>query len=126
MAKVISPEKLAAEVNSILQEYRGVVRETLESAVDTTTKEVVNELKNTSPKNTGAYAEGWTQNKTPWLKGAGYGRVAYNKKHYRLTHLLEYGHATRNGGRTKAEPHIAPAEQKAIENFETRLKEGLT
>lgn len=125
MADVIRTDQLAAEVNAILEEYQGTVQEVLEEAVDATAKEVVSELKATSPKRTGAYASGWTQQKKTGKRGRAYGRVAYNKTHYRLTHLLEYGHATRNGGRTTAQPHIAPAEQKAVENFERRLKEGI-
>lgn len=122
MADVIRTDQLAAEVNAILEEYQGTVQEVLEEAVDATAKEVVSELKATSPKRTGAYASGWTQQKKTGKRGRAYGRVAYNKTHYRL---LEYGHATRNGGRTTAQSHIAPAEQKAVENFERRLKEGI-
>lgn len=121
----IPVSQLAAEVNSILAEYQGVVQETLEKAVDMTAKEVVSELKASSPKNTGAYASGWRQSKTAGKHRLAYGRIAYNRTHYRLTHLLEYGHATRNGGRTEAQPHIAPAEQRAIDNFEKRLREGI-
>lgn len=125
MAKVIQPSQLAAEVAGILADYQDVTQAALESAVDTTAKEIVKELKATSPKRTGEYAKGWTQNKTPWKKGTGYGRIAYNKDRYRLTHLLEYGHAKRGGGRTAPQPHIAQAEKNGIEAFEKRLKEGI-
>lgn len=37
---------------------------------------------------------------------------------YRKTHLLENGHATRNGGRTKAFPHWRPTEKKIVKEFE--------
>ena len=129
MAKVIKATELAAVVNAILAEYKGVVQDVLVDSVDTTAKELVKELRQTSPKASGEYAKSWTQNRTPWKKGQGYERVAYNDKHYRLTHLLEYGHdIIRNGrkvGRAPAQPHIKQAEEQAIDNFEQRLKEGI-
>ncbi len=42
---------------------------------------------------------------------------------YRLTHLLEDGHAKRDGGRTKAMPHIQKHEQDAVQEFERRVEE---
>ena len=78
-------------------------------------KDAVKRLKETSPydntKNPkkGHYRDNWTAKKTTASIGSVVWTV-YNDKTYRLTHLLEHGHAKQNGGRTKAIPHIAPVE----------------
>lgn len=50
----------------------------------------------------------------------------HNKTNYQLTHLLEFGHATKNGSRTKAQPHIRPIEEEYSEKFEDELKIKIT
>lgn len=45
--------------------------------------------------------------------------------HYRLTHLLEYGHATRNGGRTIAYGNLGKSSAKAIKGFEDEVMEAI-
>lgn len=68
-------------------------------------------LKETSPKRTGKYAKGWTTEEHDTSRG--FSVVVRNKAKPGITHLLEKGHMTRKGGRTKAFPHILPAYQKA-------------
>ena len=51
--------------------------------------------------------------------------VYADKPYYRLTHLLEHGHAKLNGGRTRAFAHWEPAEQKAIDDFVKELREAI-
>ncbi|MDD9148157.1 HK97 gp10 family phage protein [Sporolactobacillus sp. CQH2019] len=105
------PINLADEIAQALQEYTDDVTQELDDAKDKISKEAVSELRTTSPKKTGDYAKGWTRKKTK------YGYVVHNRTDYQLTHLLEYGHAKRNGGRVRAYPHIAPVEQKVIDKF---------
>ena len=57
-----------------------------------------------------------------------YKATVHNRKHYRLTHLLEYGHATRNGLRTRAFRHIEPieiyCEHRMLKNIPEIIKKG--
>ena len=133
MANAIDPKDFAGTIINMLQEYRDVTEEKLQSVVDEISKETKQQLIATSPKHKGGYAgkripgtyaKSWTYSTKK--VGKTYKRVVYAKSpEYRLTHLLEYGHASVRGGRVvgrvQAQPHIGKAEQKAIEEFERRL-----
>ena len=67
------------------------------------------------------YRKGWRAR-----KNGNNGYIIYNATNYQLTHLLEYGHATRNGGRTRAFPHIRPVEQEVIKEFESQIRSALS
>lgn len=108
---------LAAEINRQLSLYANQTNETIEVIAEKVAKDGVELLKANSPRSPGGgnYAKSWA------FKKVGKKFVVHNKKHYRLTHLLEKGHAKVNGGRVEARVHIAPVEGKMIERFEGEL-----
>lgn len=129
MAQTLKPTEFAAAVNDILAEFKGVVDADLEFATNKVAREAA---KNVASNIDSAGIKGKVYRKSiksrtmsEGISGK-YSSVVYaNPPHYRLTHLLEYGHATRNGGRTRAFPHWADAEAQAIRDFEALLRKEL-
>ena len=123
----IRPDNLAATVNRILAEYGDDCTKVLKETVPKITKESAKELKGSSvggfQDRTGKYRKGW-RSKVEETRLSVDG-VVYNGGQPGLTHLLEFGHAKQNGGRTRAFPHIAEVNNRAQENFEKELIEKL-
>lgn len=124
MALVIKPADLRGVVDDILNDYTDEVAEAVESSVEKTADEVVSMLKGGSfGFNDRKYSKGWTKK---IVKHRLYSEaIVYNKPHYRLTHLLEFGHAKRNGGRTRAFPHIAPVNDEVPDIFADEFSAAL-
>lgn len=117
MARQQSVEQQLAE---ILNGYTDDIKKALSSEAEKVAKSTVDTLKNTSPKRKGKYASGWGVERQS--KGLGSSYVVRNKKYYSLTHILEKGHALSGGGRTKAQVHIKPAEEKAIKEYLEKIE----
>lgn len=114
-------EQFSVQVKEVLDEYASELKSQVEAAADATSKNTVKRLKQTSPKKSGDYAKGWSRKK---IEG---GYVVYNRKKPRLTHLLENGHAAANqfgslGFRVPAYPHIRPAADEGIKEFEELIR----
>ena len=128
MSKKIKADELEKVVMDYLQNYKEDIDEDVEETVDSTTKQARDELKQTSPRGKGSrknpYYRGWTIKLSKKRTGV-YHKVIWNKTNYQLTHLLEWGHTTRNGGRTKAIPHIRPVEEKYNVEFVDKLKQKI-
>ena len=112
-----------------LEIYQGNTIDTVTQAVEETAKETVNELNQTSPKSPGGgkYAKSWRKKRDQSLRGKWYmSMTVYSKDpEYRLTHLLEFGHAKVNGGRVEGMPHIRKAEDNALSRLHAKLVRNL-
>lgn len=126
MARTVPVDRLAAEVEKILDEYGGNVQQNLGDIVQAMSKQGANTLRSQSRGTfggSGKYAKGWTsQAVTGRLSAQG---TIYNKDVPGLPHLLEHGHANRNGGRTPGREHIKPVEEALIKEFEQKVKSKL-
>ncbi|MBQ8550832.1 MAG: HK97 gp10 family phage protein, partial [Clostridia bacterium] len=76
----IDVDSLAAELAAGLAEYSDSVTEVIKKAVDDVSKSTALELKNTSPKRTGAYAKDWAA-KQAYEDRRSKRKPVYNKKH---------------------------------------------
>lgn len=121
MGSKIGIGDLSAEVMRQLNEYADLTTEGMKEAVQKAGKTVQKEIKGTAPKRTGTYSKSWAVKKTGESSRA-LEVTVHSRNRYQLAHLLEFGHAKRGGGRVAAQPHIADAEQKGIEQLEQEIE----
>jgi hypothetical protein len=108
--------RLAAAIEQELLTYSDAISEKIGEAVETVAAEVNDEIKRrvTFRQRSGKYVKTFHIKKINTGSRYNHSRVWHVKSpHYRLTHLLEHGHALRGGGRTRAFPHIIFGEQLA-------------
>ena len=117
-------DNLAKTIMEGLQEYADLASEDVKAAVRKAGKNVKADIAANAPKRTGAYSKSWTV-KTQKETANSLEVVVHSKNRYQLAHLLEHGHAKRGGGRVAGKPHIAPAEEKAIQELEQEITRKL-
>ena len=119
----VGVDDLANTLKKELEEWHGVLLSDLEELTEKHGKELQKRVKKDSPKRTGSYRKGWRLKKEINAKGH-FTATVYNATDYRLTHLLEHGHAKRTGGRTPDFPHLLQNEENVTNEF-TKDVEGL-
>ncbi len=133
MSGKIDVDRLSLEVMKTLDVYRDVTIDIMKEAVERTAEETVTEIRknieSSGIEDTGSpsYAKSWAKKRDNSLAGRyRYDMVVYSKApKYRLAHLLEEGHASRNGGRVKAYPHVQPAADFAADRLIQHIKDGI-
>lgn len=121
----VTADGFADAVGDLLDDYFKEVSNGSTKAVGNIAIETVQELEATSPKDRGDYAKGWYIK--PYGKNRYHAEVEIGNKIYQLTHLLEHGHIQKVHGKvvgfTKGKPHIAKAEQNAVNKLLDEIRE---
>ena len=107
-----------------LEEYAALATDDMKKAVRKAGTSLKKDISERAPEKTGKYAKSWMAKKTKETSTT-LEYTVHSKDRYQLAHLLEYGHAKRNGGRTQAQPHIAPAEEAAVKQLENEITKAL-
>lgn len=117
----IKVSELSQAVAQELADYSQDVTDGVKKEVKQVAKDMVTELKQTSPRNSGDYAKGW-KSRVEYESPEDIRVRVYNSKKPQLTHLLENGHAKVSGGRVSGIPHIGPAELEAEKKLDSKVK----
>ncbi len=119
---------LDIELEGIFDEFSLNVEEAVENGVMKCGREVnkviTETAKNSNFGGTGKYIKAFTITKA----GEKYNPKCIwhvKKPFFRLTHLLENGHTTRSGGRTRAFPHVSKGAEFAQQNAQKYIREEI-
>ena len=125
---------LNEQMGQVLTVYAEDINEKLRTITQESMKLLVKETKATAPRGRrkGQYRKNITADYTGTkrsargLRGQNVSAVWYVKApDYRLTHLLVHGHATKDGGRTNANPFLQNAIDKVIPEYEQKVQEAI-
>lgn len=124
-SSTIDLSDLSETIEDVLQEYGSQCSSLVTESIHVVSKQAQKRLKNVSPKRTGKYSKGWVI-RTDSDKFAP-NDIIYGKKKstYAVAHLLEHGHAKRNGGRVAPVPHIKDVHDWAEKELVKVVKEKI-
>lgn len=117
-----SLEDFGDVMSQMMQEFNQEICDGLKKSVEETAKEMEEETHSTAPSDRGKYAKAISSKKVDETPTSITWAWYVKPPHHRLTHLLAFGHQTRNGGRTRADNFLHTAVENAKRNQEKKTK----
>ena len=111
----VTVDQFARLIARSLEDFGEEVEDKIEQAVNYVAEDTLKDLQDNPiiPERSGDYAKGFYIKNVYKGRGKnkGFHKIIVANKKYRVGHLLENGHLTRNGGRTRAYPHWRQAQE---------------
>lgn len=125
MSKSVKPGDLGAALQAELRLYSEGVTERVNAAGRTAANKLKKLTKASAPVASGSFKKNIAVKEVD--AGNGMKKFIWHVKapDHRLTHLLVHGHATKTGGRTKADPFLANAMQTVEPEYEKAVEEAV-
>ena len=121
----VKPDKMADAVMEELNKYSKLAASDMKKAINEAGKTAKKEIEKNAPVRSGRYKRSWRVKKMKETSDS-LEITVHSKDRYQIAHLLENGHAKRNGGRVMGKPHIKGAEETAekqlLDDIERALK----
>lgn len=121
----VTVDQMADAIMDGLLEYAELATDTMKDCVKKAGNTVKKETQANAPVKSGRYKKSWAVKRQKETSTT-LEMVVHSRNRYQLTHLLEKGHAKRDGGRVKAMPHIGPAEAQGIRVLEDGIRKGIS
>lgn len=118
-------DQMAEALARTMAEYAELSNEVMKDCVAEVSRSVKKDIQGNAPLRTGKYQKSWAAKKVQENANS-LTIVVHSRDRYQIAHLLEHGHAKRGGGRVQAIPHIAPAEQRGVEELTAKIERGLS
>lgn len=126
MAKTIKPAQLSKALKEELTLYSEEVRDRVNGIGSNAIQKLKKLTKASAPVASGSFKKNiaTTEEVSP-ITGMKSFVWYVRAPDHRVTHLLVHGHATRNGGRTKADPFLHNAVDAVLPEYEEQVEEAL-
>jgi hypothetical protein len=129
----ISINNLSSAIADELAKYNKEVTQEVKQIITDEANQLAENISNDSPKRNkkiknrvlNRYSKGWKAEKQ-YEDGLNVSYVIHNKTDWQLTHLLQNGFATRDGGRVEGTDHIAKNEEVMIKSVEERIEKAVS